>query len=496
MRGGLALQEQRHREGVADSPVQQSQKLPRERARLSLLRGVASRVLQQRSEGDDQVWRQGSFQNVRWSLSLIGFLVYIFVAVTYQLGIGDVGVGLALVGLLFLGQPLRFPWIVVGLAALYGWGWVTYATSSYPNIVSAELVTLGKLVLITFVAVNVVRSRAEIRLYVILFLLFYAAYPARGTIFNYLGGYTHFGRALWNFIYANSNDLAAITLLVLSMATGVLVTERNRWFRMGAFAAVIVLTVIILLTKSRGVFLGLGFFAVFALLPQMKKLRNVGVAAVIVAGILLLAPSDVFERMGGLRHATDAGKLAEVDEEGSAQQRFAIWRVSWAIIASNPTTGVGWGAYPIAHGLYSERVDPTGVSRGNKDTHSTYFNLAAEMGFPGLFIFLGLVGGTLFYAEGARRRCRMLLPRTSQQLFYLQLGLLGFLVAAVFASYSRISFLYLHLALMYCIARACNEDMKRLTVSRYATGRGGNAASRLGGARHKGGHAPSDQVVA
>jgi O-antigen ligase len=437
------------------------------------LRRLSQRILAPRATGDEVVWNASGFNRVRWSISLVGFLTYIFVAVTYQLGIASIAMAAALAGLILLpgGLP-RVPYPVVGLAALYLWGWMTWLGSDYPHIVKQELATLGKLVLILLVAVNVLRTRAEIRLYMILFLLFYAAYPARGTILNYLTGYTHFGRALWNFIYANSNDLAAITLLVLSMAAGVLITERNKWFRLGAFASCIVLTVIILLTKSRGVFLGLTVFTVFALLPQLKQLRRIGIVAVIAGGIALLSPSDVFERVGGLRYVADVENLGQVDEERSAEQRYAIWKVAGAIVRDHPTSGIGWGAYPQAHGRYAPMVDRSGIAGGNRDTHSTYINLVAETGYPGLLIFGVLVAGTMLHAQRARRRCRALLPRTAQQLFFLHMGLLGFLVAGIFASYSRISFLYLHLALMYVTARACNEDMGRLTrVSASARGR-------------------------
>jgi probable O-glycosylation ligase (exosortase A-associated) len=419
-------------------------------------------VVSAHSAGDDHVWQASDFRYVHWSLSLVGFLVYLFVAVTYQLRIADVGMAAALVGLILLRQPIRVPPLVLGVGVLYLWGWVTLATSPYPGVVVEELKTLGKLLLILLVAVNVLRSRAEIRLYLILFLLFYAAYPARGTIFNYVGGHRIFGRALWNFIYANPNDLAVITLLVLSMAAGVLITDRQTWFRLGAFAAVIVLTVVILMTKSRGVFLGLSTFGAFALLPQLKRARGVAIIAVIFAGILTLAPEDSFKRLGGLSKATGTKELAQVDPEGSALQRYAIWQVSWAIIRDHPIMGVGWGAYAEAHARYSPRVDPTGISRGKRDTHSTYFNIIAETGVPGALIFASLLIGTFVHAERARRRCKTTMPRAAQQLFYLEIGLIGFLVAGIFGSYSRISFLYLHLGLIYVMAQACNDDMDRL----------------------------------
>lgn len=463
MRGGLGLgglqqasQPPEHAPGL-NHPATPTPEAP------SRLRRMAQHIVPRPGLGDDMVWEAGKLSRVRWSLSLVGFLVYTFVIITYRLGIGQAAMLVAIGGLLFLPTTLRIPPVVVGVGVMYVWAWVSWVTTAHSAAVYDAIVVLGKLWLILLVAVNVLRTRAEIRLYMIFFLFFYALYPARGTIINYLVGYTHFGRALWNFIYANSNDLAAISLLALSMAAAVLVVERNRLFRIGAFAAVIVLPVIILMTKSRGVFLGLAVFGLFALLPQVRRLRNVAVALLVVGGIALLAPSDVLERVGGLRYVTNTEDLGAVDEERSAEQRYAIWKVSWQIIADNPITGVGFGAYQLAHGAAAPRIDYTRLSWGNRDAHSTYFDLAASIGIPGLLLFLGLVGGVLFQTQAARRRCKTLIPRSAQQLYYLQLGLVGFLIAGIFASYASISFLYLHMALMYVTAQACNDDVARLT---------------------------------
>jgi O-antigen ligase len=413
-------------------------------------------------DGDEMAWAMSDFRRIPWSLSLVGFLVYVFVIVTFRIRIADVGMVAALVGLLFLPYAIRVPRLLIGMGVLYVWGWITMLASDYPEVVRSEMVVLGKLLLILLVAVNVLRTRSAIRFYMIFFLAIYAAYPARGTIFNYLGGYTHFGRALWNHTYSNSNDLAALTLLALSMAAAVLVGERNRWFRLAALVAIVVLAVIILLTKSRGVFLGLGLFAVLGMLANVRRLRNIGVVTLILAAIFALTPSDAIDRLVGLRHVADTENLQAVDQEGSAAQRFAIWKVGAEIAADHPVTGVGWGAYSTAHAVYSPLVDATGISRGKRDTHSTYLNVAAEAGYLGLGIFLVIVLGSLVHAESVRRRCRVAMPRAAHQLYMLELGLAGFLVASVFASYAQLNMLYLHLALLYGLARVCSDDLDRL----------------------------------
>lgn len=418
-------------------------------------------------DADEQILTSASLRSVRWSLAYIGFVVYLFVITTYQLRIGDVSMALALFGLLFLKQRLVVPGFLLWLIAFLAWCSLGVLHSRYPGVVYEQVVVLGKLCLIVLVAVNVLRGRSNLRLVLLLFVFFYALYPARGAIFNYLSGYTLFGRTIWNFVYSNSNDLAAITLLQLSLAAGLLVTERARsWYWWGALAAIVVLPVVILMTKSRGVFLGLAAFSALGILGQRRRLRSICIGAALVAAVMMLAPSGSFSRLGGLGKALNESTRAEADPEGSAEQRYKIWTVAWAIISDFPLTGVGWGAYPFFHQEYSPRVDPTGMSRGPRDTHSTYFNLIAETGYPGFFLFALLVGGTALYAERIRRRCRDVIPATAQQLFFLELGLLGYMVAGIFASYSRISFLYLHLALIYATAQACQDDLALLSPGR------------------------------
>lgn len=396
---------------------------------------------------------------VRWSLSFAALLVYLFVIVTYQVHIGDVAMGAALIGLLFEPRGIRVPALLVLLTATLIWAVIGQFNSPWPADGGDSIEILWKLALITLVAVSTLNDRRRIRLFILAFILFYALYPARGTLFNYfLGGYTIFGRAVWNYIYRNSNDLAALTLLQLSMAAGILVTERNRLIRKAALVAVVVLSFVILLTQSRGVFLGLGLFGLFALAGERKKARLLGVIAIITIIALWQLPESAWERFGMLGKIGRGGTAAleQVDDRGSAEQRWQIWQTAFRIIGDNPVTGVGIGAYPDANAMYSPRL-------GRRDTHSTYFNVLAETGIPGLILFLGMIAAAVLPAERVRRRLKRLRPRSAQQLYLLELGLLGYLTAGIFASYARLTFLYLHLVIIWALAMAHRRELASAT---------------------------------
>jgi hypothetical protein len=57
-----------------------------------------------------------------------------------------------------------------------------------------------------------------------------------------------------------------------------------------------------------------------------------------------------------------------------------------------------------------------------------------------------------------RRRVRKVYREGALQLRYLELGLICFLVAGIWGSYSKLTFLYLHIALIWALATVCERE--------------------------------------
>ena len=409
---------------------------------------------------------------VAWTFIYIAFLAYVFAITTFRLPIGEVSMIVALLGLALQRERLRSP-AIFGWAVLFlSWCVLGYFRTPYQSAVWENVILFGKLCLIILVAANALRSPAQIRFFMIFVLGCYALFPVRGALINYFIGHsTLLGRAVWNYTYSNPNDLAALTLLMLSVAAALLATERTRWIRWCAITGLALLPVLILMTQSRGGFIALSMFAAFAIVGQRRTLRTALIVITLALGVVAVAPSGVWQRVRGLSEVTD--NLDRVDPEGSAKARFQIWQVALKIIDDHPVTGVGWGAYPFAHAEYApvSGVDPTVY--GFRDTHSTVLNVLAETGVPGLVLFLALLWGAMRDAERARRMCVRVQPRLALQLRYLELGLLAFLVAGVFGSFAKLAILYLHLVLLWVVAQNAMRiarsshpvDPRRLTPS-------------------------------
>ena len=414
------------------------------------------------------------FLGIEWSPAYLAFAAYTFAIITYRFPIGTASMSVALLALPLEKQALRFPAVAALAMALVAWSLVGLASTSYPKVVTDHVSEFAKVCAVTFVAVNVIVTRARFRAFIVGSIILFFLFPVRGTLlafFVYHGDVA--GRAAWNYIYSNPNDLAALCLLQLSVAIGILATERKKWVVLGTRVTIGLLVLIIVLTQSRGAIIALG---VFAVIGGRRFLRN-RTAVLSILGlavfIYLAAPSSAWRRFSTISTATqredldpDLMDLQTRQDQGSSQQRLAIWGVATTVIAENPLVGVGLGAYPDAHYAVSLRPGSDWIARGHRDTHSTYLNLMAETGLVGFGLWATMIFLTLRTSRRARKTMEARAPALSVQLFHMEVGLYAYLVAGIWGSYGEAVPTFVHLVLMYVGARLLVEQ-------------GGNTAPRL-----------------
>jgi O-antigen ligase len=377
-----------------------------------------------------------------WSLTLVGFCVFTFVVVTYRIRIGEIGIAIGVMGLLFQRGGLKIPVPVWFYAAFVLWAFIGSFASSFPEIAREQIIERLKLVVVMIVAVNALRTEGQLRFYLLFFLGCFILFPVRGTL---VGGDTIMGRAIWNYIYSNPNDLAALSLIALGVALAIMFSEPSRTLvQFGAGISVTLLLVVILLTQSRGAFIGLVVGMGPGTMRLLMKRQRLLVPAVLVVLIIgYVTPTSVWERLAGIEQLTSVETIAQADPEGSAEQRFQIQQVAWRIVGDHPLFGVGLGVYPIANAMYAPEL-------GQRDTHNTYLNLAAETGLPGLVLWCALFGSVLLHASRSRRD--METTTLAAQQIWIERALIGYLVAGLVGTYSALTFPYLMLAVLWCSA--------------------------------------------
>ena len=433
-------------------------------------------------------------KGVDWKLSFVAFVAYMGAITTQRAPIGSVAMVAALVFLFIEGKQLSFPTSMYWLLSLIIWSFAGLFFTNFPDLVSDAVKEFAKIALVSFVLVNVVTSRSRLRFYLLAITFFYFIYPLRGTLqYYFIVGETLNGRAIWNHMYSNPNDLAGFCILQLSIVLGMLEVEKQKAVRAFALLCAVLLPLIIVLTQSRGALMALTVFMGFALRKHWRNLKTMSIVVVLGIAIVLIAPKSVWERVGTISDEKNevTGEEEMTDAGSSTAGRIQIWKIAVRMIAERPL-GVGLGAYSEEHDRLVRRLGPGDLrwmAWGKRDTHSTYLKIMAERGIPGLFFFSGLIIAIGIAAARARKRSANQFPALSKQMFYMELGLYGYLVAGIWGSYDEWVPTYTYLMLVFAMTRLLEQDMNQGGVPaqvRTASGANGRCGRRLTHVWHHG----------
>ena len=78
------------------------------------------------------------------------------------------------------------------------------------------------------------------------------------------------------------------------------------------------------------------------------------------------------------------------------------------------------------------------------------------MGFPGLFLWLGLVGSVL--AQVRRRRALLEADDRTIQVLWIERAVIGFLVAGFFGTYAGLTLFYLFLGILWAASNVLGRE--------------------------------------
>ncbi|MEO8621551.1 MAG: O-antigen ligase family protein [bacterium] len=407
-------------------------------------------------------YAQSPFKMKGGSPSFFAFFLYIFVIITFRIPIGTECMVIALLMLPMEGNKLHVPSVALWTFAMVGWSFYGYGQTLYPDIVLLTMTEFAKVCLVMLVAVNVISSRSRMRMLLAGMMIFFLCYPIRGTLQNYLLGETNHGRAVWNGTFSNPNDLAGYCVLQMGVSLAVLEVEKKVWLKRVAIACSLLLPLVVVLTASRGAFIALVVFLIVSMKRHWAIVKSKLWVVIMLGMVITYVGSDkVFSRLATIDEAV-AGKTTMEEDGGSAKQRIEIWRVARAIIAEHPIFGVGIGGYNEAHYEMANRPGFALTALGLRDTHSTYLNIMAELGFVGFGCFVCLIGVTLNRARKARKEAGNSSPALTAQLIWLEIGLYGFLVAGIWGTYGRLVPMYVHVAIVWCTAGLLQQETARL----------------------------------
>jgi O-antigen ligase len=244
------------------------------------------------------------------------------------------------------------------------------------------------------------------------------------------------------------NPFAGYLSTVLPLATTVaLLRSASRLLRRLAGATALCTAGGILLSQSRGAWLGVAFAAVVLLVLWSHRTRMLlaplAAAAVLVlllaaSGLVSASSLDRLSQTVEYFGVFDVRNVELTDDNWAVVERMAHWQAGWSMFYDHPWLGVGAGNYPEAYPDYflESWVDPLGHA------HNYYLNTAAELGVVGLsalLAFLWLVFRTVLRTYRAAVRSQA--PDSDFWRAVLA-GILGGLV--VFCTHNMFDNLFVH----------------------------------------------------
>lgn len=209
-------------------------------------------------------------------------------------------------------------------------------------------------------------------------------------------------------MFGQPNPFAGYLGTILPLALAMTLVPHPGRFRAVAVLGLLLVSLGILLSVSRGAWLGLAVSLTIMALAWSPRARALVVpllaALVLFVGLALagVLPATLASRVTSVVEnfgVFDVRTVTLSSENFAVVERMAHWQAGWYMVADYPFLGVGPGNYPTAYEEYyiPPWRDPLGHA------HNYYLNMAAEAGVPGMLALL-LVLGLAFRGLGRRVR--------------------------------------------------------------------------------------------
>lgn len=311
-------------------------------------------------------------------------------------------------------------------------------TAISPGEAWDNFVEFGKVILIFVVAVNV--TRTELRLRGLMTLALAASVILSVSALNdYMGGRFELRgervKGLLGGLFDNPNDLALHLVTMIPLAVGLAFARRGPLKKVAYLLCAALFTAGVVVSFSRGGFLGLVASA-GVLAWKLGRKRRFVVGALMAVSLLVFiaaAPADY-----GLRITSMFGG----DATGSASARQDLFWRSLLVALRYPLTGVGLGCF---------------YHRGAHDqvTHNAYTQVAAEMGLAALVVYVLFMVSPIRRLREVERETLEAKDRAS--FYYLAVGMqasiVGYMVCSFFASVAHLWYVYYLVAYAVCLRR-------------------------------------------
>jgi probable O-glycosylation ligase (exosortase A-associated) len=348
------------------------------------------------------------------------------------------------------------------------WLWLIFialsALAMLHGVISRNALTVMKAQIANFtwmaILVYFLKDWARIRAYILFMMVVHVFVIIVNLDLILSSNRTIYFRA--SYFFGDGNDFAWGLNVMMPMVLFLAMNAREKWVKVVAMVGVGVLVMAIIGTQSRGATLALGAGLLYFFLFITRKRMRMAIAGILLGLALLpFVPDTYFGRMS---------TLASYEEDTSATGRIQAWTRALEMAADNPVLGVGAGSFNSAYGRYYRQAgDPARWI----STHSIYFKVVAEYGFPGVTVLLLL----LYFGYRMNVRTVAALRATPEEKrpldvafpLYLNQSLVAYSVSGIFLGGIDYPHLYLLTALFVATHELGRRGLERSRTPDEAT---------------------------
>lgn len=263
----------------------------------------------------------------------------------------------------------------------------------------------------------------------------------------------------------DGNDLGVVFLVGLPLAV-LMAQAGGRVARLLGWLAIVGIPICIVLTASRGAFLGLVATAatLWVLIPRMSLMVRVSLPVVGVLFMAVAAPEGYWDKMSTILAPQADYNLT------SDTGRLAIWTRGMGYVAEYPVFGVGPNNF-LRAGWEISGAARSNVGLGLRDQapHNTFLQVWAELGTVGLVVWLTILfGGMVAPLVVRARMSRSWLDGTPNQRFlylagsYLPASFVAFAITTFFVSHAYTGMFYIFAAFLSGFLLLARRELEQI----------------------------------
>jgi len=334
------------------------------------------------------------------------------------------------------------------LIGLVLWGALSVPVALNQGLAFYSWTDFARTMIMCFVVAASVRHPRDIERFFLVYFGVTVAYVAVVLSRFHLGGDNWRLGDLYTY---DANDLATLITTAMPFGLYFVIGQRRLVWRLLAVGGLIVLAVGLIRSGSRGGFLAFLAVAAFVLvgMTTIPARSRIGGLVVILVVLLGTASNTYWTQMQTIIHYNQDYNMT------SETGRVRIWKRGIGYMEDHPLFGVGMRNFQVAEGTISPRarLRERGIGVWWGAAHNTYVQVGAELGFPGLLLYLGAIGTAFLSLRRGTRRGEV--SRLGQSLMA---ALVGFAVGSFFLSLAYADMLYVLIALAMGLVKSARIE--------------------------------------